>query len=155
MTDTNPTIARISEPSPAAPVAPADRTVRSERGLRTTLFIVAGFQFALGAAFLVAPATVASVFSLPTAPGWTSWLFAMMAARFLGYGVGMVVTAREPERNLAWIDTMIAIQIIDWLATVGYLAAGDVTLGQVTTASFVPVLLAGSLAWFRPRRNPR
>lgn len=119
--------------------------------MRVTLFVVAGFQFVLGAAFLVAPAKTAAMLGLAPAPGWTNWLFAMMAARFLGYGVGLVVAARDSRRHRVWIDTMIAIQLIDWIATAGHLVAGDVTLRQVTTAAFVPLLLAGALTWFRPR----
>ena len=47
------------------------------------------------------------------------------------------------------------IQLIDWLATVAYLATGDVTLRQVATASLVPLLFAVALAWLRPRRGSR
>lgn len=125
----------------------------TDRPLRVTLYVIAFFQFVLGAAFLAAPGGTAQVLGLPTAPAWTAWLFAMMAARFLGYGVGMVAAARDPRRHLLWIDTMIAIQVIDWLATIGYLARGDVTLGQVTTAAVLPVLFVGVLVVRRPRQR--
>ena len=145
---------RTDADSPAAASDSAPPPVlRSERGLRITLFVVAGFQFFIGAAFLVVPSQTAALLGLAEAPGWTNWLFAMMAARFLGYGVGLIVAARDPLGNRTWIDTMIAIQLIDWVATVSHLVGGDVTLRQVTTASFVPVLLAGALAWLRPRRS--
>ncbi len=123
------------------------------RPLRVTLLVIAGFQLVLGALFLVAPGATADLFGLaPDAPPWARWLFAMMAARFLGYAYGMVVAARDPLRHVSWIDSMIAVQAIDWIATLAVLAAGDLTLQQVSTAAFMPVLFISALLWWHPRR---
>jgi len=138
----------------AADTSAAPDHTSSGRALRVTLYVIAAFQLVLGAAFLVSPRGTAALFGLPEAPGWTGWLFAMMAARFLGYGWGLIVAARDPAHNRAWIDSMAMIQVIDWLATVGYLASGEVTLRQVATASFVPLLFALALVRFRPRGLP-
>ena len=148
----SPALTASSTPAASSTLA-ASPTVTAPvpRLLRGTLYLIAAFQLVLGAAFLVAPAAMAAALGLPAAPGWTGWLFAMMAARFLGYGVGMVLAARDPGRHRAWIDTMIVIQAIDWLATVGHVLAGDVTWRQVSTAGFMPVLFVGVLAAFRLR----
>ena len=121
--------------------------------LRLTLYVIAFFQLALGAAFLVAPGGTAAALGLAPAPGWTAWLFAMMAARFLGYGVGMLAAARDPQRHRLWIRTMIAVQLVDWVATVGHLVAGEVTLRQVTTAAFLPLVFVAILVAWGPRRD--
>jgi hypothetical protein len=126
---------------------------RSHRPLSITLWIIAIFQFLLGAAFLFAPSATASALDLATAPGWANWMFAMMGARFIGFGVGMVAAARNPSHHRLWIEIMIGIQAIDWLATLVYLAKDDVTLGQVTTAAFVPVLFVIALMRWRPRTS--
>ncbi len=78
----------------ATHTSPAPDRTSSGRALRVTLYTIAAFQLVLGAAFLVSPRGTAGSFGLPAAPGWTGWLFAMMAARFLGYGWGMIVAAR-------------------------------------------------------------
>lgn len=104
------------------------------------LRFVAVVQWFLGIGFLLAPAGLATLLGLALAPTWTAWLFAMMAARFLGFGYGMWLAARDPRRHVHWINAMLVIQAIDWLATLYYLAAGAVTLGQVTTAAFLPVV---------------
>lgn len=124
------------------------------RQLKITLYVIAGFQAVLGAAFLLAPSATADLFTLspPAAPAWANWLFAMMGARFLGYAYGLVLAARDPAHATSWIDSMIAIQCIDWIATVAALAAGDVTLRQVTTAAVAPLAFVAALAWFHPRR---
>lgn len=80
------------------------------------------------------------------------WLFAMMGARFLGYAYGMAVAARDPEGAVPWIDSMIAIQAVDWVATVLALSTGDVGLRQVSTAAFVPLVFIVVLVRFHPRR---
>ena len=125
------------------------------RALRVTLIVVGAFQLVLGALFLAAPTAAAAVFGLhPAAPPWANWLLAMMAARFLGYAYGMFAAARAPRVQTGWIDTMIVIQAVDWIATLGYLAAGDLSLRQVSAAAFAPGLFIGALLRFHPRRQP-
>lgn len=126
------------------------------RPLRLTLVTIAIFQFTLGALFVVAPGQASPLLGLdPAEPGWADWLFVMGGARFLAFGWGMLLAARDPVGKVSWIDAMIAVQVVDWVATVGYLAAGDVRLEQVTTAAFMPVVFVAMMLWFHPRRLPR
>jgi hypothetical protein len=118
----------------------ASMTFHSPKLLRATLWFIAVIQFVLGAAFLVVPEQTAHTLGLSAAPGWANWLFGMMAARFLGFGYGMAVAARDPDTARPWIKVMVAIQAMDWLVTLKYLFAGAVTLTQVSTASFLPVV---------------
>lgn len=124
---------------------------RFPRLLAATLWFVAVVQFVLGAAFLAAPEQAVHALGLSPAPGWANWLFGMMAARFLGFAFGMAVAARNPVRARSWIVAMIGIQTIDWIVTLKYLALGGVTLTQVSTASFLPVLFVIGLAVAMPR----
>ena len=121
------------------------------RLLSFTLRFIAVVQFVLGAGFLVAPKGMASLLGLAATPGWVNWMFGMMAARFLGFGYGMALAARNPLANLPWIKAMIAIQMIDWIVTLYYLTAGAVTLAQVTTASFLPVIFVVLLLILYPK----
>ena len=107
--------------------------------LKLTLYLIAAFQLGLGVLFLL-PGVFADLMGLEQAPPWTAWLFAMFGARAIGFGYGMVLAARDPLANRSWIVAMVAVQGIDWLATLVYLATGAVTLAQVTTAAFVPLL---------------
>jgi hypothetical protein len=122
--------------------------------LRLTLIVIGIVQLVLGVLFLAVPGTAAELFGLhPPAPVWATWLFAMMAARFLGYAYGMFVAARDPRTHVAWIDTMVIIQAIDWIATIAVLATGELTFRQVSTASFLPVLFIAGLLLWHPRRT--
>jgi hypothetical protein len=113
--------------------------------LKLTLYLIAAFQLGLGVLFLL-PGVFADLMGLEQAPPWTAWLFAMFGARAMGFGYGMVLAARDPFGNRSWIVAMVAVQGIDWLATLVYLATGAVTLAQVTTAAFVPLLFIFVLA---------
>lgn len=128
-----------------------DRASRHPRAMSFTLRFIALVQFVLGLGFLIAPTDMSSLLGLAPAPGWTNWLFGMMAARFLGFGYGMLVAARQVAGNIAWLRAMIGIQLMDWTITMRYLLTGDVTLAQVTTASFLPLVFVALLWWAWPR----
>jgi hypothetical protein len=115
------------------------------------LRFIALVQLVLGVGFLLAPGPLAQALGLAPAPVWTGWLFAMMAARFLGFAYGMSLATRDPARHIHWINAMLVIQAIDWLATVYYLSSGAVTLAQVTTASFLPVVFIALVLANYPR----
>jgi hypothetical protein len=126
------------------------------RPLRITLRTIAVVQASFGVLFLVAPTSAPTLLALPVAePGWVDWLFAMMGVRFLGYAVGMWAAARDPQRHQLWIDTMIGIQVLDWIATLAVLATGALTLRNVTSAAFFPPLFVAALLWWHPRRLAR
>lgn len=108
-------------------------------GLKRTLFVIGAVQLVLGLVFLV-PGLFAAMVGFSDAPEWTNWLFAMFGARALGFSYGMFFAARNPEPHMTWIRAMIGVQAIDWVATVVYLFAGAVTIAQVTTAAFLPVV---------------
>jgi len=114
--------------------------MRYPRLFSFTLWFIAVVQIVLGVAFLFAPDATGRMLGLAPAPDWTRWMFGMMAARFLGFGYGMVVAARDPHGSVTWIKAMIGIQAIDWVVTLYYVASGAVTLAQVSSASFLPVI---------------
>lgn len=120
--------------------------------LRPTLYFIAVVQAILGVGFLVAPTDMAQMLGLPAVPGWANWMFGMMAARFLAVGAGMVLAAQDPVRHRAWMAAMIGIQLIDWIVTMRYVLTGVVTLAQVSTASFLPVVFVLLLWRGWPRR---
>jgi hypothetical protein len=124
---------------------------RHPRTLVFTLRFIGTVQLVLGLGFLLAPEQTAQLLGLAATPGWANWMFGMMAARFLGFGYGMLVAARDPASHLPWLRAMVVIQLIDWGVTLKYLLAGAVTLAQVNTASFLPLVFVGLLwaAWPR------
>jgi hypothetical protein len=126
------------------------------RPLRISLYVIGAVQLVLGVAFLLLPGQAERLLNLqPDAPAWANWLVAMLGARFLGYAAGMFVTAPRPDQHLAWINTMIGIQVVDWVATMAFLASGELRLAQVGPAAVLPVLFIAALVWWHPRRLGR
>ncbi len=88
----------------------------------------------------MAPEASAALLGLALAPGWANWLLGMMAARFMAFCYGMWMAARHPAQARLWIGSIVFVQAVDRLVTVKYLALGAVTLAQVSTASFLPLV---------------
>ncbi len=120
--------------------------------LRISLVFIGIVQLVLGAVFAFAPAGFSSMLGLTEAPAWAYWMFGMFSARAWGFAYGMFLAAREPVRHPAWIRAMIGVQVVDWLGTMYYVLSGAVTLAQVSTASFLPLIFIGLLVIFYPRR---
>ena len=115
--------------------------------------IIALSQLALGAIYLVAPgAFIAWQGLTPIAPD-TGYPLAMLAGRFLVYGVGMLMIAREPVKYRLWLDGMIAIQLVDLLAGLAYVSAGIVPLGVAAFPMFDAALFIALLIWVRPAQG--
>lgn len=125
---------------------------RPSKLTQAVFLLIAIVQIILGVVFVVTPHAFPNMFGLAPAPGWTDWIFAQFGARALGFGYGMWLVLRDPHRNAGWIRAMIGVQIIDWIGTVLALMAGNVTLSQVTTAPFLPILFVAVLA-FELRRQ--
>jgi hypothetical protein len=111
-----------------------------------TIYMIAFVQFILGVVFVFYPHDFARLMGLAPAPGWTDWIFAQFGARAFGFAYGMWLVLRDPQRHAGWIKAMIGVQVIDWFGTVLAVFSGAVTLAQVTTAPFLPVLVVIVLA---------
>ncbi len=125
----------------------------SKAALRYTLGFIGVVQIVLGLIFIFMPAQFADMLDLEAAPGWALWMFSMFGARALGFGYGMFIAMRDPARHAAWLVAMIGVQAVDWLGTVFYLIDGSVTLMQVSTAPFLPILFIAMLWYYFPREQ--
>jgi hypothetical protein len=121
--------------------------------LRITLGAIGIVQLILGIVFIFAPAQFATVLGLATTPTWVPWMFAMFGARALGFAYGMFLALRNPQDHRDWIGAMIAVQVIDWIATIYFLLQGVVSLPQVSGASFLPIIFLIVLITRYPRRK--
>lgn len=110
------------------------------------IVLTAAVQFILGFIFLFAPGFFPKTLHLPLAPAWTDWMFAMFAARAFGFGYGSLIALKDLRKNASWLSAMILVQAVDWIATIYSVLAGKVTIMQVSTASFFPLIIMITLA---------
>lgn len=116
------------------------------RFTRGVIILIAVVQIILGVVFILSPPTFSGLMGLTQAPAWTDWMFAMLGARALGFAYGMLLAQRDVVRYASWLVAMIVVQALDWIATIAALVAGKVTLAQVSTAPFLPILFVAVLA---------
>lgn len=122
---------------------------------RLLCYVIATVQLVLGGLYLFAPGQMALWQGLSPLPADAGYPLAMLAARFLVYGVGMIAIARAPEKNRGWARGMIAIQLIDLGAGLAYTAAGIVPLAASAFPMLNATLFAALLWLFEPGRAGR
>jgi hypothetical protein len=76
----------------------------------------------------------------------------MLAARFIAYGAGMFIIAREPVKNIFWINNMILIQLIDLAVGLLYTINGTLTLAVSAFPMFNAMIFAVLLFIWRPKQ---
>ena len=121
--------------------------------LKFSLYFIGVVQIVLGLTFLLAPTMYPKMVNLEKAPDWVSWILVFTSARMIGFGIGMFIAAQDPIKHKLWIQMMIGLQVVDWTGTVLYILLGAVTIVQVSTASFLPVIFIGLLLYSYPRSN--
>jgi len=121
------------------------------RLLKAMLIFIGIVQVFFGIIFMLIPSQFANMVGLETAPTWVNWLFVMMSARFFGFAYGMFIASRQPYQHRHWIIGMVGVQALDWVGTLYYLFNGTLTIAQVSTASFLPVIFVAVLLYRFPQ----
>ena len=119
--------------------------------LKIFLIIVGVVQLVLGMAYLFVPQQFLFAMGHTTTAPDINYPLGMLAARFLAYGVGLLVIARAPERHAFWIVNMVFIQIIDLAVGLFYTANGVVSWSLSAFPMFNAALIATLLWIWRPR----
>ena len=113
-------------------------------------YLIAASQLALGALYLFWPAGFIAWQGLDPISADTGYPLAMLAGRFLIYGLGMIIIAQHPQTYRVWLDGMIAIQMIDLGAGLFYVAGGIVAFADAAIPMGNALLFIGLMIWVRP-----
>lgn len=119
--------------------------------LKVLLIAVGIVQLVLGLAYLFIPHELLRWMghSLPATD--INYPLGMLAARFLAYGLGMLVIARAPAQHQFWIKNMVLIQAIDLAVGLFYTFSGAIPLKLSAFPMFNATLIALLLWFWRPR----
>jgi hypothetical protein len=115
--------------------------------LRPVANVIGLSQILLAILYFAVPAGFVAWQGLTPPAADAGYPLAMLAARFLVYGIGMFHIARDPAGNLFWARGMVAIQVIDLLAGAAYLAAGLITPATAALPMVNAALFALALHW--------
>lgn len=119
--------------------------------LKVLLRVIGVVQLVLGAFYLFLPLQFLSMQGLSMPSADNAYPLGMLAARFLAYGIGMLVIANAPEKNSFWINNMILIQAVDLAVGVFYTATGIVSLPHSIFPMFNAALFIVLLSLWRPK----
>ncbi len=122
--------------------------------LRPVAYVIGLSQIVLAALYFAIPAGFFAWQGLTLPAADAGYPLAMLAARFLVYGIGMFHIARDPAGNLFWARGMVAIQVIDLMAGAAYLAAGLITPTTAILPMVNAALFALALHWAIGRIRP-
>lgn len=119
--------------------------------LKGLCYLIGAAQLILGAIYLFIPQQFIAWQGLSEIGSDINYPLAMLAARFVVYGIGMFVIAADPVKNRFWLFGMIAIQAIDLIAGIYYTMNGvvafkDSAIPMINAAIFMVglILLRGS-----------
>jgi hypothetical protein len=115
------------------------------------LRVVGGIQIVLGVFYLVAPDFFLRAIGHSVPQADIHYPLAMLAARFLVYGIALVYISRAPAQHRLWIYFMVLIQGIDLAAGILYTATGVVPLSLSGFPMFNATWIIALLLLWRPK----
>ncbi|MFN8380974.1 MAG: hypothetical protein U0V02_03485 [Anaerolineales bacterium] len=119
--------------------------------LKVLLRVIGVVQLVLGLMYLLIPMNFLGMMGHSIPQPDIAYPLGMLAARFLAYGIGMLFIAREPEKQLFWINNMILIQALDLATGVFYTGTGIVNLSLSGFPMFNAALFIILLSVWRPK----
>lgn len=121
------------------------------RKLQIVLIVIGVVQILLGLLYLFFPMQFLAMMGSGVIEADIAYPLGMLAARFLAYGAGMFFIARDPARNIFWINNMIFIQAVDLAVGVYYTFAGVVSLQNSAFPMFNATMFLILLVLWRPK----
>ncbi|MCB6182629.1 hypothetical protein LIN78_03565 [Leeia sp. TBRC 13508] len=113
--------------------------------------IVGIVQLVLGALYLLAPHQLLGWMGHSTVAADIAYPLGMLSARFLVYGVLMLVAAKQPAQHRSLLQGMIWIQVVDLAVGVFYTANGSVSWHLSAFPMFNAALIIGLLQLWMPK----
>jgi hypothetical protein len=115
--------------------------------LKPLLWIIAASQLVLAALTLFAPLQFFAWMGLSTPAPDNGYMIGMLGARFLAYGIGMVMLARAETPSRFWIANMALIQAVDLALALAYVGLGLVPLEVAAFPAVNAALFTTGLLW--------
>lgn len=115
--------------------------------LKPLLWIIAASQLVLAALTLFAPLQFFGWMGLTVPAPDNGYMIGMLGARFLAYGIGMVMLARAAQPSRFWIANMALIQAVDLGLALAYVGLGLVPLAVAAFPATNAALFTLGLLW--------
>ena len=118
--------------------------------LKILLRLIGAIQIVLGLGYLFAPQALLHSMGHSTSATDLNYPLGMLAARFLVYGIVLIIISRAAFEHRLWISSMVFIQLIDFSVGVFYTVAGIVPLSLSGFPMFNALWISVLLWFWRP-----
>jgi hypothetical protein len=115
--------------------------------LKPLLWIIAASQLVLAALTLFAPLQFFAWMGLTVPAPDNGYMIGMLGARFLAYGIGMVMLAWASSPSRFWIANMALIQAVDLALALAYVGSGIVPIAVAAFPALNAALFTAGLLW--------
>jgi len=117
------------------------------------LRIVGALQLVLGLFYLLVPDWILTAMGHSKPAPDLNYPLAMLAARFVAYGIAFWTISNRPAQHRLWITNMIIIQSIDLMAGIYYTVADTVSLSLSGLPMVNAAWITGFLILWYPRTS--
>ena len=119
--------------------------------LRLVLLLDAGVLLVLGAGLTAAPGALAAAAGFAALSPAMQFVVGLWGCALVTLGLGYVLAAQDPVRNVSWVQTGIVRGALECLLGVTYLARGEVSFRQAGLGTIIAGLIALAYVVFYPR----
>ena len=122
------------------------------RGLKVVMIIWAVIAILLGLVYIFIPSQFADMVGFEHGPISTLYLLAMLGITFVAIGAFLIIAARDPLKNILWVQFAIAWAILAVVVEASSIGRGFVTFEQVGTGLIIDAVFAVALLALYPWR---
>jgi hypothetical protein len=115
------------------------------------LYVIGVIQIVLGLFYLFAPEFFLKSIGHTVPQADIFYPLAMLAARFIAYGVALLYIAKEPLKYILWIKFMVLIQLIDLVSGISYTLSGVVNITDSAFPMFNAIWMIVLLLLWMPK----
>jgi len=122
--------------------------------LRLLMVFDASVLMILGLAMIVIPGRMLDLFRFPGLPNDAHYIIAMWGCVLITLGIGYVLAAVDPLKNIIWVQVGIARGALEALVGLAYVATHVVTWSQVGFGIFIGAFVGLSYWTLYPVTQP-
>jgi len=117
------------------------------KALKVVLIIWAALGILVGLGYIFAPQQVGAMMGFEQGPAYVPYFLAMLGITYVTIGAFLIVAARDPIRNILWVQLAIVWAILAVAAAVYSMMRGFVTfeqagVGLIIDSAFFVALMA-------------
>ena len=123
------------------------------RGLKIALVVFGILNIVCGAAFIIAPYQLASMYGFGEIGGYMLYLMSGLGVSFIAPSVWLILASRDPIRNITWVKFAILWCVLSVVVSLYSIAQGSVSFSQAGFGIILDGVFAIAFFAFYPYRG--